>query len=224
MVRALTTSLFSTLLFGSALLGPTQDWYWPAAWVLIGVFLLIHLVGTTRIHRANPGLLPERSKLLHGGQPITDKILLIAFMATYAGMLVITGTDRHRWHPSPALPVGLSWIGLAMFAAGWILVMRALETNAFATSVVRHQADRGHALVDFGIYRHVRHPMYAGLIAVLLGVPLWLRSALGLAFALVPIAVLLLRIELEESLLRRVLPDYPAYTRRVRSRVVPGVW
>jgi protein-S-isoprenylcysteine O-methyltransferase Ste14 len=102
--------------------------------------------------------------------------------------------------------------------------MRALETNAFATTVVRHQVERGHTVVDRGVYGVVRHPMYAGLVAALLGVPLWLRSPLGLGVALVPIGLLGLRLVLEERVLAQALPAYAEYAARVRFRLVPGLW
>ncbi|MEO6029466.1 MAG: hypothetical protein ABIR79_21590 [Candidatus Binatia bacterium] len=42
--------------------------------------------------------------------------------------------------------------------------------------------------------------------------------------ALVPIAVLTIRIGIEEAFLRRALAGYADYTARVRARLVPGVW
>ena len=44
----------------------------------------------------------------------------------------------------PAPPAAAAWAGLALFAAGWAVVLRTLETNAFAVRVVRHQPERGH--------------------------------------------------------------------------------
>ena len=37
-------------------------------------------------------------------------------------------------------------------------------------------------------------------------------------------AVLILRTALEDRLLRRELPGYEAYARKVRYRLLPGVW
>jgi len=102
--------------------------------------------------------------------------------------------------------------------------MRALETNEFATMVVRHQSERGHLVVDRGVYRIVRHPMYTGLLGVLLGVPLWLRSPLGLIAALVPMGLLIGRLVVEERVLRRALPSYAEYVARVRFRLVSVNW
>src|SRR6185436_13034939 len=112
--------------------------------------------------RANPELLRERARLgPHPGRPLADKILLLAFTASYTGMLIVSSMDATRWHILPHIvsppPAAAAWAvagaGLALYALGWVLVLRALETNAFAVRVVRHQPERGHRLVDVGVYR-----------------------------------------------------------------------
>jgi protein-S-isoprenylcysteine O-methyltransferase Ste14 len=223
--RALLNTLLSTAGFALCVVAPASTWTAPRPWALSGVFLIMHLIGTLRILRANPNLLPERARLRQGpGQPTADKLLLYAFTTTYTALIILSSADGSRWHIGPAPPTALSWAGLATFAAGWWLVLRALETNAFAVRVVRHQPERGHRLVDAGVYRIVRHPMYAGLVAVILGAPLWLASTLGLLLTIPPIASLALRILVEERLLRAHVPGYTHYTHRVRRRLIPGVW
>lgn len=227
MARALFNTLLSAAGFAVCVVVPAATWTSPRPWVLAGVFLVMHVIGTIRIVRANPDLLPERARLRPGpGQPLADKLLLYAFTTGYAVMLIVSSADGSRWHVWPArapLPV-ISWMGLAVFAAGWWLVLRALETNAFAVRVVRPQPERGHRVIDTGVYRVVRHPMYAGLVAVMIGVPLWLGSTLGLLLAAAPIATLALRILVEERVLREHVPGYVQYTQRVRRRLIPGVW
>jgi protein-S-isoprenylcysteine O-methyltransferase Ste14 len=70
----------------------------------------------------------------------------------------------------------------------------------------------------------VRHPGYIGGILVVVGMAL----ALGSLWALIPVVVvkvtLVARTLLEERALHEGLPGYTAYTQRVRSRWVPGVW
>jgi protein-S-isoprenylcysteine O-methyltransferase Ste14 len=145
-------------------------------------------------------------------------------MFSYAAMVMVSSADASRWHLWPAPAQAISWAGLAMFAAGWGLATQALATNAFALRVVRHQPERGHRVVDSGVYRIVRHPMYAGLVAVMIGAPLWLGSTLGLLLASAPIAFLVIRIIVEERVLRAHVAGYEQYTRRVRKRLIPGVW
>jgi protein-S-isoprenylcysteine O-methyltransferase Ste14 len=225
MGRALFNTLMSAVGFAVCVIGPAATWTWARAWGMVGVFFVVHVIGTLRIVRANPDLLRERARLgAQPGRPIADKVLLLAFTASYAGMIIVSSADGSRWHVWRAPPAVAAWAGLALFAAGWVLVLRALETNAFAVRVVRHQPERGHRVVDVGVYRVVRHPMYAGLCGVMIGAPLWLGSALGLLCAMVPIAMLALRILVEERVLRDAVPGYQAYAQRVRKRVVPGVW
>jgi protein-S-isoprenylcysteine O-methyltransferase Ste14 len=107
---------------------------------------------------------------------------------------------------------------------GWWIVTRALAANAFAVPVVKSQADRHQYVVERGPYARVRHPMYAGIALLLVGMPLWLGSMAGALVALAPIAVLMVRIGIEEAFLRRELDGYAAYAERVRSRLIPGVW
>ncbi len=68
-------------------------------------------------------------------------------------------------------------MGLLLFVGGWAIVTLALRENAFAAPVVKHQADRHQTVIDTGLYRVVRHPMYGGFIPVVVGMPLWLGSS-----------------------------------------------
>jgi protein-S-isoprenylcysteine O-methyltransferase Ste14 len=58
--------------------------------------------------------------------------------------------------------------------------------------------------------------MYAGSIPLLIGMPLWLESYAGALVALAPIAAITVRVLIEERFLRRELPGYEEYTKRVR--------
>ncbi|HEX3358590.1 MAG TPA: isoprenylcysteine carboxylmethyltransferase family protein [Tepidisphaeraceae bacterium] len=223
--RALFNTFASTAGFAAVIIVPARVWDWGRGWIMIGVFLVVHVIGMLRIVRANSDLLRERARLgPHPGRPTADKVLLFAFMVGYSGMLIVSSIDATHGHIWPPPPTAAAWTGLALFAAGWVLVMRALETNAFAIRVVRHQPERGHRVVDVGVYRIVRHPMYAGLCAVMIGAPLWLGSTLGLLCAIVPIAMLMLRILVEERVLKGAVPGYQEYAQRVRKRLLPGVW
>jgi len=42
--------------------------------------------------------------------------------------------------------------------------------------------------------------------------------------AVIPLTIVLWRLRMEEQVLRRELPGYSEYTRRVRHRLIPGVW
>ena len=79
-------------------------------------------------------------------------------------------------------------------------------------------------VVSSGPYRYVRHPNYIGSIFNAIGTALALQSV----WALVPgglVAVLLiLRTGLEDRTLQKELPGYREYARRVRWKLLPGIW
>jgi len=89
---------------------------------------------------------------------------------------------------------------------------------------VQDQTSQGQAIVETGVYRLVRHPIYLGNLLLSGGAPLWLGSYAG---ALIGVAVLSVmtvgRIVIEERDLRARLPAYKDYASRVRARLIPFV-
>ena len=212
-------------LFGALLFVPAGTLNWPRGWILMAVLLAVRLWGTIVVFRAQPELLSERARpIIQRGQPVADRVLLIAVMASYAALVAFAALDSRRLRLMPPPPPAVAGSGLILFAAGWIILALALRENAFAVAVVRYQEERGHTVVSTGPYRFVRHPLYSGLAAVMIGMSLWLGSFAAAAASALPITILAARIVLEERLLSRSLPGYREYAARVRWRIVPGVW
>jgi protein-S-isoprenylcysteine O-methyltransferase Ste14 len=99
-----------------------------------------------------------------------------------------------------------------------------MMTNRFFSAVVRIQRDRGHRVVDQGLYGVIRHPGYAGMIPAMacsgLALGSWLAFGIGLVYA----AWVLRRVLFEDAYLREHLEGYGDYAARVRYRLIPGVW
>jgi len=131
--------------------------------------------------------------------------------------------DARRWHTS-RVPAWLNALGGLLVVAGFLATMLVFRENSFAAPVVRVQAERGQRVVDTGPYAIVRHPMYASAVVYLVGMPLLLGSWLGLLVVPLMIAAMAPRAVMEERLLERELPGYAEYVRRVRYRLVPGLW
>jgi protein-S-isoprenylcysteine O-methyltransferase Ste14 len=224
-IRAIVGIIVYVGLFAALLFVPAGTLEWRRAWVLLGALLVMRAVGAVGVLRVNPALVAERQRFpVHRGQPLMDRVLLLSFMASYAALVAFCSLDvfHLRLLPRPAAAVSLA--GLILFVAGWWILALVLKTNAFAAREVRYQPERRHTLVDTGVYSIVRHPMYAGIVPVMIGMCLWLQSYAGALLAAVPIAILAARIGPEERFLRRTLDGYDAYTARVRWRLVPGLW
>jgi len=99
-----------------------------------------------------------------------------------------------------------------------------MASNAFCSEGVRIQEERGHRVATGGPYRFVRHPGYSGAITAILGTPLLLGSLWAVLPSVLAGALYVLRTSLEDKSLLRELAGYGDYARRVRYRLIPGVW
>jgi protein-S-isoprenylcysteine O-methyltransferase Ste14 len=226
MLRVAVRLIADTVLVAILLFTSAGTLSWPRAWLLLVVMLLVRAVGARAVYRVNPTLLRERASLpIHDDQPRTDRLLLLAVLATgFLGLPVIAALDAFRWHALPRPAPLLSGIGLVLFVLGWSVKNLALRANAFAAAVVRLQSERAHAVADSGVYAVVRHPFYAADPLIRVGLGLWRESYAAAIGAVVPVALVLLRLHLEERVLRRELPGYDEDTVRVPHRLIPGVW
>jgi protein-S-isoprenylcysteine O-methyltransferase Ste14 len=74
-----------------------------------------------------------------------------------------------------------------------------------------------------GAYRLVRHPIYFGWVLMVFGAPA--MTASRLLFAAISTLYLIVAIPFEErSLTKEFGAAYRDYQRRVRWRLIPGVW
>ncbi|MCJ7551790.1 MAG: isoprenylcysteine carboxylmethyltransferase family protein, partial [Anaerolineae bacterium] len=136
---------------------------------------------------------------------------------------LIAGLDtRLGWTTEFAI----AWhaVGIGLFVAGFALTSWSMRENAYFSTVVRVQEERGHTVCTSGPYRFVRHPGYVGAILQSLGVPLVLGSPRALIPGAAAAALMTLRTALEDRTLRRELTGYEGYTKITRCRLIPRVW
>jgi protein-S-isoprenylcysteine O-methyltransferase Ste14 len=225
LMRMMLGLLLQPGLFALFLFAPAGTWAWWRAWVIVGVVFVAALVSLVTLAWLSPALLAERfGKPIQEGQPFADKVILIAYLTAFAGLIAFIPVDVFHLRLFAVPAPWVSAVGLALFVAGWWLAIVALRANAFAAPVVKAMRERGQSVVDTGVYAIVRHPMYAGVALLLLGMALWLESYAAVLLAAFPIALLCGRILIEERFLRAALADYGTYAERVRFRLVPGVW
>ncbi len=153
-----------------------------------------------------------------------DKILA-PLMALSVGfpMVIVAGLD-HRFGWSQPFPLWTNLIGYLLIIPGYGLAVWALIENRFFSSVVRIQKERGHVVCETGPYRFIRHPGYAGNILPLIGIVLALDSLWTLIPAGVALMIALIRTALEDKTLQEELPGYHEYAKKVKYRLLPGVW
>jgi len=201
------------------------DLGWWQAWVFSPLIVVVGIGGRLWAERLHPGLLAERAKLDKAPDVKPwDKVLAPLMAVSLSFPLVIVAGLDHRFGWSPVFPVWLNILGFILIAPGYAFAGWALVENRFFSSVVRIQTDRGHVVCDSGPYRIVRHPGYAGNILPLAGIVLALSSIWTLIPAIVALIITVIRTTLEDRTLQDELPGYRDYARRVRYRLIPGVF
>jgi protein-S-isoprenylcysteine O-methyltransferase Ste14 len=119
----------------------------------------------------------------------------------------------------PVQVLGLAGVATGLAASSW-----AMLTNAYFSSTVRIQRERGHHVITDGPYRFVRHPGYGGYVIFAGATPLLLGSLGAFVPATIVIAAIVARTWLEDRTLRVELDGYDDYSRRVRYRLIPRLW
>ena len=114
--------------------------------------------------------------------------------------------------------------GLAILVAGLVLRGWSIKTlGDYFTCTVMVSADQ--PVITAGPYRVLRHPSYTGFLLACAGVGLAAANWVALAaMVLLPLAVILWRIHIEENALMTTLGDrYRAYASQ-HKRLVPLLW
>lgn len=218
-VKSRAPLLFSLTLTAACLFWPAGRLDWMNGWVLLGLSLGAGLAFTAGV---NPELAAERRNIKAGKN--WDKVLVgVNVLLGPMAVWITAGLDeRFHWSSGVSVSAIAAGVAAAVFAA--VLIVWAMRSNRFFSSVVRIQKDRGHAVADGGPYRFIRHPGYAGMCLFTLVTPLILGSYWALVPAVANVSVTVLRTMLEDVTLRNELDGYAEYARRVRYRLVPSVW
>jgi protein-S-isoprenylcysteine O-methyltransferase Ste14 len=146
------------------------------------------------------------------------RVTSTSFLAWGATAVVTFGMLAAR--PGTAEPVaGLEPLYAALQILGWVLAVVCISALGRSFGLVA--ANRG--IVTSGPYRLVRHPVYSCYLLTQTGYLLENPTVRNCAVILATILFQLVRIRTEEQCLEQD-PEYVAYGRRVRWRLIPGVF
>jgi protein-S-isoprenylcysteine O-methyltransferase Ste14 len=194
--------------------------YWQG-WLYWALFGACCLVLTLYFLRRDPSLVERRMNVGPVAERERKQKVIQSFAAVLVCALFVVSALDHRFgRPSLGWPVVL--IGDAFVLLGFYAFFRTFRENSFASSII--EVGSGQKVVDTGPYALVRHPMYAGALLMFFGTPPALDSVSGFVPAALLAAVIVWRLLGEEAYLARNLPGYDDYRRKVRWRLVPGVW
>ena len=219
-LRRMCLTLFglAAMLFLSA--GSLRFWQ---AWIFLVLQAAFWTYFFLDFLKHDPQLLERRLKSKET-EP-EQKLFQRSFALILNSAVILVGLDfrfgwTRRW--VGAVPIAVMIVGQAMAIVGYWLVFWVMKTNTFASSVI--QVENRRTVIHNGPYALVRHPMYTGMVVIVIGIPLALGSYVTLPVFALLVPLLAYRLTHEERMLRRDLSGYAEYCEHTRFRLVPRVW
>jgi protein-S-isoprenylcysteine O-methyltransferase Ste14 len=210
------TAVLLALLFVAA--GTLRYWQ---GWAFTAVFIVASAAYTVYLARHDPALLKRRTEagISHEREP-AQKLIISLLYASAVVLIVLPPLDvRFGWS-------NMSWpfsvFGCALVAVSFYFFYLVSKVNTYAAANVR--VEEGQKVVSTGMYALVRHPMYFAALFLIVGTPLALGSWCALLVAPLWLPLLYFRLANEEKVLLRDLDGYADYMRKVRYRLIPGIF
>ena len=182
-----------------------ESWPWVATFIVIFVAVV----------------LPYLKKMPDGSPRKKDVVFQVSGLLLLIAILVASVEPLYT--PGSLVLSPMIVIGTTMFVIGLIITVRAqmtISTNYSWTLEIRD----GHTLVESGLYKYVRHPIYTGTLIRLISIPVFTSSLPGFILSLLSIPVLNYRIGLEEGMLIEEFgEEYERYKERT-WRLFPYIY
>src|SRR5262245_36552301 len=220
-VKAIKSAVFGIIAFAALIF--LSAWtlnYWQG-WAFLATFVFCTVIVTVYLARHDPKLLERRmSAGPRAEKEAAQKVIVTLIMFLFGAILMFSALDwRFQWSPVAA---GVSIAGDVLIFLSYLFFIRVFRENSYGASTIQIAEDQ--KVISTGAYAIVRHPMYAGALVMLAGIPLALGSWWGLFFFFPTLPILVWRLLDEERFLHRNLPGYTEYTQKVRYRLIPFVW
>jgi protein-S-isoprenylcysteine O-methyltransferase Ste14 len=191
----------------------------PRAWLHFALYSAYLVANFAVFYKLAPGIIRERSEIKQGTKPwelVFAALYTVSVFAIYAA----AGLDaRFGWS---YLDLSFCILGILLFAASSAFISWAMVSNKFFDLTVAKQ--EGRKAVNSGPYAIIRHPGYAGMIVMYASAPLVLGSAVSLIPAAILAIAFIWRTALEDATLQKELDGYAEYAKKVKYRLIPGIW
>ena len=220
-IRAIRSTILGAIVMAALIFLPTGTLNYWQGWVFFALFFVASNAIGLYLAIYNPILLERRMSVGPTAEKETSqKIITLFALLGFITLLVFPALD-HRFEWSPVPPY-VSVAGDILVLLGFLLTFVVILENSYAASTI--QVTEGQKVVSTGLYAYVRHPMYAGVLPMLVGMPLALGSWWGLFGLVLIVPALIWRLIDEEKFLCKNLPGYTEYANKVKYRLIPFVY
>jgi protein-S-isoprenylcysteine O-methyltransferase Ste14 len=188
-------------------------------WILFGgmIFLQIYFSSPNRWFKERT--IPDRRSIEYKERwPVVVRLLRSISLAIF--LLLFATNPASLDFISVPFSDWLRWVGgvLGFLSLAFYSWARATLGHGWSSDL---KVDEGHQLITAGPYTWIRHPIYLSLMGFMTGIALVTANWFLIAFLIVSVADLIIRIPKEEKMMiERFGDDYEAYMQRT-GRLIP---
>jgi len=215
---AITKYILGIFLVGLLIFVPAGTFNYWNGWLLMGVLFIPMFIAGIVMMIKSPELLKNR---LNAKEKENEQKVVLALSALmFTSAFILAGFNyRYNWIFLPNVLVIISSI---IFLMSYLMYAEVLRENAFLLRTIEVQKNQ--KLIDNGLYKLVRHPMYTATIFLFLSIPLILGSIQSFIIFLIYPFIIIKRINNEEKVLERDLKGYKDYKKKVKYKLIPYIY
>lgn len=217
-IQAIFKMIVGFICVGLLLFVPAQTFEYWNAWLFMGLIFVPMFIAGIVLMIKSPELLEKRLNIKETEKEQKKVILLSAIMFILG---FISAGLSYRSH-FLMIQKSLTIIASIIFILAYILYAEVIRENPYLSRVIEVQENQ--KVIDTGLYRLVRHPMYFATILLFLSIPLVLGSLVSFIIFLAYPFIIAKRIKNEEEFLEKKLEGYTEYKKKVKYKVIPLVW
>lgn len=216
--QALIKFMLGVLITGVLLFVPANTIHYWNGWLFMGILFIPMFIAGIVLMIKKPELLRKRLNAKEKEKE-QKQVILYSGLMFFSGFIVAGLNYRFNWI------ILSNWIVIVaaiIFIIAYIIYAEVLRENAYLSRTIEVQKNQ--KLIDTGLYKIVRHPMYAVTILLFLTMPLILGSFISFIIFLIYPIIIAKRIKNEEKVLEKDLVGYADYKNKVKYKVIPFIW
>ena len=218
LLNALVKFICGLMLVGLLIFLPAGTFKYTNGWIFIGLLFIPVFIMGLLLFIKEPDVLKKR---LNGKEKENTQKGVVAFSALiFLVGFIVAGLDfRFGW---TYVPKTVTIIASVLFLVAYILYAEVIRENKYLSRTIEVQENQ--RVVDTGLYKIVRHPMYMATILLFLMIPLILGSWISFIIFLFYPVIIAFRIKNEEQILAEQLNGYKEYKQKVKYKIIPFIW
>ena len=218
LIEAILKFILGVILVGLLIFIPAGTINYLNGWLFMGLLFIPMFIAGIVMMIKSPNLLKSRINSKEKEKEQKEVVALSGLMFL-VGFIIAGLNYRYNWIQIPNIIVIISSI---IFLLSYILYAEVLRENTFLSRTIEVQNNQ--KVIDTGLYKFVRHPMYSVTIFLFLSMPLILGSFISFIIFLIYPFIIAKRIKNEEQVLEKQLKGYKEYKNKVKYRLIPFIW